>query len=311
MSWTELTSKPGASEQPGLVADNSGGLLYAFGGIGGSGRTTEAHVYDPDTDAWSAIASMNVARGDNPGGFELGGLIYAFGGSDTPGQSAVATAERYNPATDTWSNIASMPRARALKGVGAVSGGVGYAIGGRNFDGSASVAQADRWTPGTATWDTPTSMPGGARMGIAAAGGQLTDTSGRIYLVGGVTIENPSTAGTKLKRLERYTPGTGWETLADLPATRRYAAAGVIGDVLHLVAGLGETGSGTDYDTPQGDLLIYNPSTDSWRDPSDPLPVQGQAQGAVLDGKLYVLAGSRLFRWDPANGWWAGRVAFG
>lgn len=312
MSWTELATKPGAGDSPGFVADNTGGKLYSFGGIdGGGSRTNDAYVYDPDTDAWSAIADMGSVRGDDPGGFEIGGLIYAFGGSIVPGESSVATAERYNPGTNTWANIANMPRARSIMGVGAISGGDGYAIGGRNFDGSASVAEADRFDVGAGTWDTPTSMPGGARMGIAAGGGTIVDPSGRIYVAGGITIQNPSTTGTNLARLERYEPGVGWATLASLPASRRYAAAGFAEDLFYVVAGLGETGVGTDYNTPQGDLFAYHPPTDTWVDIFDSLPVLGITKGAVLDNRFYALNGNRLFVKSPRGRWILGAVQSG
>lgn len=310
MSWTELASYPGPGDA-GLVGDDVAGILLGFGGIGGSGRTADAYRYDPGADAWTAVADMNTARGDDPGGFALAGLIYAFGGSTVPGESSVALAERYNPGTDSWTNIANMPRARSIRGIGAVSGGEGYAIGGRNFDGSASVAQADRWLPGSSSWDTPTSMPGGARMGIAAGGGAVVDDDGRIYVAGGITIQNPSTTGTNLKRLERYTPGVGWETLDPMPASRRYAAAGFADGLFYVVAGLGETGSGTDYNTVQGDLFAYSPLSDSWVDARDSLPVLGNARGAVLDGLFYVLVGTRLFVKSRRGRWYIGQVRKG
>lgn len=38
------------------------GLLYAIGGYDGQSRLRTVEVYNPDTDTWTKVASMNTQR---------------------------------------------------------------------------------------------------------------------------------------------------------------------------------------------------------------------------------------------------------
>ncbi len=89
--------------------------------------------YDPQTDTWQFVQSMNVCRG-GVGLAALGGYLAAIGGHD--GKAYLNSAEMYNPITDSWENIASMNTSRAGAGV------VTLATSTLNFTGGMPVAES-------------------------------------------------------------------------------------------------------------------------------------------------------------------------
>ncbi len=112
----------------GLAALN--GFIYAVGGFDDASPldTVERcgcyyHVmscdcsiyrYDPQTDTWQFVQSMNVCRG-GVGLAALGGYLAAIGGHD--GKAYLNSAEMYDPKTNGWESIASMNTSRAGAGV--------------------------------------------------------------------------------------------------------------------------------------------------------------------------------------------------
>lgn len=58
--------------------------------------------YDPQTDAWTAVAPMSISR-DAVGVCLLGDRLYAVGGYD--GQVYLNTVEAYDPQTNEWTQV--------------------------------------------------------------------------------------------------------------------------------------------------------------------------------------------------------------
>ena len=77
---------------PGVAAlDNK---IYVTGG-GDFGVMSSVDCYDPDTNTWSQMANMNIAR-DGHSLVSLHGRLYAIGGWD------VDSVEVYDPDNNTW-----------------------------------------------------------------------------------------------------------------------------------------------------------------------------------------------------------------
>lgn len=93
------------------------GLLYAIGGYDGQSRLSTVEVYNPETDGWTRVSSMNSQRRlvqSSPprpaqltnrgvllsamGTAVVDGHIYVCGGYD--GKSSLSSVERYSPETD-------------------------------------------------------------------------------------------------------------------------------------------------------------------------------------------------------------------
>ena len=78
---------------PGVAAlDNK---IYVTGGHGGGQTMSSVDCYDPDTNTWSQMANMNIAR-DSHSLVSLHGRLYAIGGC------GVDSVEVYDPDNNTW-----------------------------------------------------------------------------------------------------------------------------------------------------------------------------------------------------------------
>lgn len=84
------------------------GFIYVMGGSDDHGIVDTVEKYDPATDRWTPIASM-----DNPryalASVVNNGFIYVMGGRDG---YALNTAEKYDPEANHWTPIASMGSVR-------------------------------------------------------------------------------------------------------------------------------------------------------------------------------------------------------
>ena len=76
--------------------------------------TFPLHRYDPTTNTWQFVQSMNVCRG-GVGLTTLGRYLFAVGGHD--GKAYLHSAEMYNPKMDSWEIVSSMKTSRAGAGV--------------------------------------------------------------------------------------------------------------------------------------------------------------------------------------------------
>jgi N-acetylneuraminic acid mutarotase len=68
------------------------------------------YVYDPQADAWTQLAGMNIARRLHASA-AVGGKLHVFGGYGA-GSVRLCTAEVYDPASDSWAQVSSLTAAR-------------------------------------------------------------------------------------------------------------------------------------------------------------------------------------------------------
>ena len=78
---------------------------------------TPPEVFDPQTNAWTALAPMSTAR-DGAAMAAVQGKLYAAGGWD--GTNALATAEVFDPQQNHWEAVAPMAQVRHSCGAGAI-----------------------------------------------------------------------------------------------------------------------------------------------------------------------------------------------
>lgn len=146
--WTVVAPMPTARYAMAAASVTIGGVtgVLSVGGLDGNNNFATLVFYNPSTNSWTTVASMQTTR-DFPAASPLtvGGVagVLAFGGGYGGVGSALA-AEFFNPSTGSWMTVSSMPTAR---------------------DGSAAA---------------PVTMSGIA--GVLAIGGVLTTTSGTSYL---------------------------------------------------------------------------------------------------------------------------------
>ena len=73
--------------------------IYVTGGMGSYLTLSSADCYDPDTNTWSQMANMNIARAAHSL-VSLHGRLYAIGGNR--GVRGVDSVEVYDPDNNTW-----------------------------------------------------------------------------------------------------------------------------------------------------------------------------------------------------------------
>src|SRR5688572_23305227 len=123
-SWVRLRDLP--QRRIFEIAVTIGGRIHVVTSGEDGQRGTEVHVYDPQSDAWTARSWANTPR-HSFGAGSASGRIYIWGG--IAGNKLISSAEVYDPAADRWTAVADMPRPRMFaKGAGV--GGRLYAAGG-------------------------------------------------------------------------------------------------------------------------------------------------------------------------------------
>jgi hypothetical protein len=225
-------------------------------------------------------------------------IVYLFGGRDDQGGAVFGTSA-YNVSTDTWTGGGGgIVQAFAANGVGKIADRL-YFGGGYN----------EKETPGSFTnrfwaydYANGQLIPR-APLPIFGAEGVSGVIAGKLYVLPGACsgdrwpVDPRYCAEEPTRRLFRYNPATNmWVSKRQAPHVHRAGAAGVIGDKLYVVGGFNSF-------TPVSALDVYNPGTNSWRTLA-PIPQPGHAIGAVLQGKLHVLVGTKHFAYDLATNRW-------
>ena len=108
---------------------NFQGFLFVIDGINNGRADGSVYKYNPDTNLWQQVASLNVARNGLCAIADRHSL-YAIGGQSVEGPSDVA--EKFDPGRKSWSRIAATPEKRALA-CGAVVNGKVFVFGGYDY----------------------------------------------------------------------------------------------------------------------------------------------------------------------------------
>jgi N-acetylneuraminic acid mutarotase len=204
----------------------------------------------------------------------------------------IATAQLppVGAAENSWTAKSPMHTARGGLGVAVVNDKI-YAIGGSNN--ATQLGVTEEYNPVTDTWTTKASMPT-PRSGFAVAVYQ-----NKIYCIGGTTGDSDNFVSGLTGVTEVYDPATDtWTTKASMPTPRADLCAGVVNNSIYCIGGKKYWG----FDPFYSELNItevYNPANNTWTTKSDmPIPVFG-CSSAVLNGKIYVIGGSRHFQLGP------------
>ncbi|XP_037656072.1 kelch-like protein 1 isoform X2 [Choloepus didactylus] len=193
------------------------GPIYAVGGHDGWSYLNTVERWDPQSQQWTFVASMSIAR-STVGVAALNGKLYSVGGRD--GSSCLSSMEYYDPHTNKWNVCAPMCKRRGGVGVATCDGFL-YAVGGHDAPASNHCSRlldyVERYDPKTDTWTmvAPLSMPRDA-VGVCLLGD-------RLYVVGGYDGQ------TYLNTMESYDPQTNeWTQMASLNIGRAGACVVVI-----------------------------------------------------------------------------------
>ena len=179
-SWAPLTSMPEASERGASGVAVLDGRIVVAGGFRG-GSVTDASVFDPQTNAWSPLQPLAVAR-DHLAAAAVGGRVYAVTGR--AGGVLKAALEVLDASNGSWSRRADILTARGGVAAAELSGRLVVLGGeGNRADPAGIFHQAESYDPGTDSWRSEPPMQTG-RHGIGAA-----VVGNRLFVPGGATQE--------------------------------------------------------------------------------------------------------------------------
>uniref|UniRef100_A0A3Q2Q1L7 Kelch-like family member 18 n=1 Tax=Fundulus heteroclitus TaxID=8078 RepID=A0A3Q2Q1L7_FUNHE len=240
--WERCQPMRTARSRVGVAVVN--GLLYAIGGYDGQSRLSTVEVYNPETDSWTRVSSMNSQRRcvvryghcdflscDAPvlllrwtvvtemsvsrsatGVTVFDGRIFVSGGHD--GLQIFNTVEYYNHHTDRWHPAPAMLNKRCRHGAAALGSHM-YAAGG--YDGSGFLSGVEVFSSASAQWSLLVAM------NTRRSRVSLVSTAGRMYAVGGYDGQS------NLSSVEMYNPDTNrWVFMAPMASHEGGVGVGCI-----------------------------------------------------------------------------------
>jgi hypothetical protein len=185
----------------------------------------------------------------------------------------------YNLESDRWIELEPMPTVRLAYAMATIGGALVVA-GGHLRDGDRPTSIVEAYFANVRTWGQLPKLP---RATLHAA---ATSAAGRIYVLGGVGHRALGLGRSISRSVQVYTPEIGrWSMASDLPKARQSGRAATCGDRLFLVGGY----------LPDGQLApvqVFDIIPDIWDDIPSPKYRRHDSGVAMLDGSLYLIAGS-------------------
>jgi len=256
-----------SSPRCALAVATQNNKLIAIGGYDRGECLKTCEVYDPETNLWSEMASMNVPRGRFDAA-QFDQKIYACGGSD--GQVELRSAEFYDPQVNKWRRLPDMHYSRSSCGVAVLNAKV-YAIGG--WSGQTGHSDCEVYDPATNSWSSIAPLLSGrAQTGVCAFDGKL-------LAVGG------NNSWTSINTVEVYDPEMdAWMKVAPMTAPRRGAGIVVFKGKVYVVGG-------NDGQSSLASTEIYDPDKDVWTaGPTMSMP-RANVACIVIKNRLWAVGG--------------------
>ncbi len=203
-----IANKTFATHDFAFCADNVH-RLYAISGAVGAGTTTGTNAverYDANSNTWTTLAPMPVARVNATATYDGLGHILVIGGVDPATTFPTTTVYAYDIATDTWSQLGNAPSSSISANAGRVAqlgaDGMVYLIGGMNssFVVSSEVFMFD---PALNEWFSSPNLTVGRGTPAVALG-----NDGFIYAMGGDDTSNGGGNNNGLTTVDKFNTGS-------------------------------------------------------------------------------------------------------
>ena len=281
LQWTELPQIPSPSHARGAFVAGVAGRLVVAGGVSDSGgsATANAWILDSADASWRTTTAL-----PEPASFgavaTYGDSAFFVGGSDLAENRGRDSAFRVSLVGDglSYDPLPDLP-AQAAGGSAAVLDGVLYFVSGAS-PGQGTAEATAMWMLDLAAegagWASAPAPPGSARRSLA-----LVAQDAALYLFDGTGLAGQTSSPGRQGAL-RYTTGSGWAPIADLPNPALPTAALAAGPTHIALRTAG--GSGTS-------VSAYHTVTDTWIDLGI-LPAQLSSTGSATWGQRLVFAGS-------------------
>lgn len=202
-----------------------------------SSITAVSEIYNPATNRWTTVSSLNQARYDHTASLLKNGEVLVVGGLTS---AVTKTCELYNPSTKAWTTAASTSVPRYQHGATLLSSGKVLVSGGRCGNGCV-YNSAEIYDPATKGWTATESMKTGRALhSVIALANNTVLVAG-----GGVPGCFRSSCLNSTNTAEIYDVASGnFSKTVSLNQTRMYQTASLLksGQVI-LVGGIGGSGS--------------------------------------------------------------------
>jgi hypothetical protein len=167
--WTKLAAPPEPRADAATIwcgRTSSGRDLIVWGGYTGSGGAmhNEGFSWDPETNAWTAIAESPLSGRAGAGAVFTGTEIVIWGGYGE-GRSAIGDGAAYDPEADSWRMLPDAPIAPAIP-VATVWTGEEVIIWG-SIDRPAESREGAAYNPNTNEWRQLPEAPTAINLGTA------------------------------------------------------------------------------------------------------------------------------------------------
>jgi N-acetylneuraminic acid mutarotase len=289
--WKKAALFPEPDEELYGVACN--GKMYVMGGWGEGKPRGANYEYDPAANKWTKKTSM-PRPAHHAALASYNGKIYVSGGFVLPENTQIPTGGawqpienvwEYDPAADSWRSLAPLPGKRG-SAVAVEAGGKIYVIGGATtVEGS-----NESWTLSSGAAASPQSV------------------SPFITFFGAARV---------LATNDVYDPATNkWEGRKPMAVPRNHIYAGAVNGKIYVIGG--RTGSAFIMTATNTNVVeAYDPATDTWSRPLQPMPTARSGGGYGTDGRRIYVAGGEVtttqltgaFRaveaYDPASNTWS------
>jgi hypothetical protein len=234
-TWTETAPMLSARSEDFLaaVSRTAHPKVLVAGGFGADGNpTASAELYDVRSDTWTAVASMNEARGEYDWVRLKSGKFLVAGGCCTSDGNPISSAEIFDPVADTWTLTGALNVARFDPSLVMLrTGKVLAAAGGTIVDGQPSyTTDAELWEPNTGVWTVTADMTSPHQESEYAS---MLLSNGKVLITGGRIAPDTPVAATDL-----YDPSTHtWSSGGDMSVVRAGHSAVTLRDGRVLVMG--------------------------------------------------------------------------
>ena len=240
------------------------------------GGTIDCEAYDPHTNRWTYVDSMNMPRYQHTTTLLTNGKVLVIGG--TCGDT---TAEIYDPVNDNWTLASSISSPRQRHTATLLKDGRVLVVGGL-IPGGVSTATCTIYDPGFNTWSPAASMSVSRQWHTATL---LPD--------GTVMVDGGMPTASSIPRTEIFDPGIApgpgtWTTVSPDLVARVGHGATLLPSGKVLVVG----GANPDTGGNQVTCSLYDYANDTW-DPTGDLTYRRDQISLVLlpNGNVMALGG--------------------
>ncbi|XP_075235811.1 kelch like ECH associated protein 1 isoform X2 [Lycorma delicatula] len=249
---------------------NTPRIIYVVGGYY-KVSLTSLIAFNVDTEEWTTLAKLNIAR-SGLGGMFIKGLLYVVGGRhNSPGSNYDSDwVDRYDPVRDHWRSCNPMSVPRNRVGVCTLDGYI-YACGGASS--AATHNSVEKYSPEEDQWSPVPAMKT-KRLGFGIA-----VVNRIIYVVGGFDGEN------RLKSCECYHPERNeWTDIPDMQDMRSGAGVAALNQFIYVAGGY-------DGRNQLKSVERYDTESNKWEYVASISVARSALTLCMLTGQLYAIGG--------------------